>query len=107
MFPVQSWEHKALCHGPVIYHGNLGNTRSREHRASGTLTRDVKKTILLRVVLQFYTTYLEFTWHYELRSVHTDEGVHATEEEDGQDDGKVTDQLPHLATRKQDKMSTI
>lgn len=40
--------------------------------------------------------YLEFTWHYELWSVHTDEGVHAAEEKDGQDDRKVTDELPHL-----------
>lgn len=41
-------------------------------------------------------TYLEFTWHYELWSVHTDEGVHAAEEKNGQDDGEVTDELPHL-----------
>lgn len=40
--------------------------------------------------------YLEFTWHYELWSVYTDEGVHAAEEKDGQDDRKVTDELPHL-----------
>ena len=44
--------------------------------------------------------YLEFTWHYELWGVHTDEGVHAAEEEDGQDDRKVTDELPHLGRRK-------
>lgn len=43
--------------------------------------------------------YLEFTWHYELWSVHTDEGVHAAEDEDGQDDRKVTDELPHLEGR--------
>lgn len=35
--------------------------------------------------------YLEFAWHYELGSVHTDEGVHAAEEEYGQDDGEVAD----------------
>lgn len=40
--------------------------------------------------------YLEFTWHYELWSVHTDKGIHATEEKNGQDDRKVTDELPHL-----------
>lgn len=40
--------------------------------------------------------YLEFTWHYELGSVDTDEGVHAAEEKDGQDDRKVADELPHL-----------
>lgn len=40
--------------------------------------------------------YLEFTWHYELWSVYTDEGVHAAEEKNGQDDRKVTDELPHL-----------
>lgn len=36
-------------------------------------------------------TYLEFTWHYELWSVYTNKGIDATEEEDGQDDGKVAD----------------
>lgn len=40
--------------------------------------------------------YLEFTWHYKLRSVHTDEGIHAAEKKNGQDDRKVTDELPHL-----------
>lgn len=43
--------------------------------------------------------YLEFTWHYELWSVHTDEGVYAAEEENGQDDREVTDELPHLEGR--------
>ena len=41
-------------------------------------------------------THLEFTWHYELGSVHTDKRVHAAEEQNGQDDRKVTDELPHL-----------
>lgn len=41
-------------------------------------------------------TYLEFTWHYELWSVHTNEGIHAAEEKNGHDDGEVTDELPHL-----------
>lgn len=40
--------------------------------------------------------YLEFTWHYELWSFHTDKGVHAAEEQNGQDDRKVADELPHL-----------
>lgn len=40
--------------------------------------------------------YLEFTWHYELWGLHTDKGVHAAEEKNSQDDGKVTDELPHL-----------
>lgn len=49
--------------------------------------------------LLFIKGYLEFTWHNELRSVHTDEGIHATEDQNGQDDGKVADQLPHLERR--------
>ena len=40
--------------------------------------------------------YLEFTRHDELRGVHADHGVHATEQKNGQDDGEVTDELPHL-----------
>lgn len=43
--------------------------------------------------------YLEFTWHDQLWGVHTDEGVHATEEKNGQDDRKVTDEFPHLQTQ--------
>lgn len=46
--------------------------------------------------LLFIKRYLEFAWHNELRSVHTDQGIHATEDQNGQDDGKVADQLPHL-----------
>ena len=48
-------------------------------------------------------SYLEFTWHDELWSVHSDEGVHAAEEEDGQDDGEVTDELPHLQVEEVNK----
>lgn len=46
--------------------------------------------------MQVCVGYLEFTWHNELRSVNTDKGIHATEDENGQDDGEVTDELPHL-----------
>lgn len=46
-----------------------------------------------------HVRYLEFTWHNELWSVYTNKGVHATEDENGQDDGKVTDELPHLQRR--------
>lgn len=46
------------------------------------------------------STNLEFTWHYELWGVHTDEGIHTAEQKNGQDNGKVTDELPHLGERK-------
>ena len=48
------------------------------------------------VVLWSAGTHLEFTWHYELGSVDTDQGIHTAEDENGQDDGKITDKLPHL-----------
>lgn len=56
-------------------------------------------TFLLQVLYSMQGVYLEFTWHYELWSVHTDKGVHAAEEEDGQDDRKVADEFPHLEAR--------
>lgn len=50
--------------------------------------------------MHVWVRYLEFTWHNELRSVYTDKGIHATEDENGQDDGEVADELPHLQRRK-------
>lgn len=41
-------------------------------------------------------THLEFSWHNEFRSVDSYEHIHSAEDEDGQDDGKVTDEFPHL-----------
>lgn len=43
---------------------------------------------------------LEFSWHNEFWSVHSHEHVDSAEDEDGQDDGKVTDELPHLGNKK-------
>lgn len=40
--------------------------------------------------------HLELTWHNQLRSIHTDEGVYYTEYENGQDDGKIADQFSCL-----------
>lgn len=42
---------------------------------------------------------LEFSWHNELWSFHPHEHVDSAEDEDGQDDGKVTDEFPHLGSR--------
>ena len=41
-------------------------------------------------------TDLELSWHDEFGRLDSDEHVHPTEDEDGQDDGEVTDELPHL-----------
>lgn len=41
-------------------------------------------------------TNLEFTWHDEFWSFDSHKHVDSAEDEDGQDDGKVTDELPHL-----------
>lgn len=40
--------------------------------------------------------YLEFAGHDELRRVNANQRVHAAEQQDGQDDGKVADELPDL-----------
>lgn len=45
-------------------------------------------------------TYLEFTWHDEFWSINSDEHINSAEDEDGQDDGKVTDEFPHLGESK-------
>lgn len=41
-------------------------------------------------------THLEFSWHNEFWSIDSYEHVNTTEDEDGQDDCKVTDEFPHL-----------
>lgn len=45
-------------------------------------------------------THLEFTWHNEFRSIDSNEHIDSTEDEDGQDDGKVTDEFSHLGESK-------
>lgn len=42
------------------------------------------------------TTHLEFTWHDEFRGFHSHQNIDSTEDEYGQDDGKVADELPDL-----------
>lgn len=42
------------------------------------------------------TTHLEFTWHDEFGSFHSHQNIDSTEDEYGQDDGKVADELPDL-----------
>lgn len=41
-------------------------------------------------------THLEFSWHNEFGSIDSYEHINPAEDEDGQDDGKVTDEFPHL-----------
>lgn len=41
--------------------------------------------------------YLKFSRHKELWCVQSHQGVNTHKDQDGQDDGKVTDQLPHLS----------
>lgn len=41
-------------------------------------------------------TDLEFTWHNEFWSINSYKHINSAEDEDGQDDGKVTDEFPHL-----------
>lgn len=46
-------------------------------------------------------TNLEFTWHDEFWSFDSHQHVDSAEDEDGQDDGEVTDELPHLGDGEQ------
>lgn len=43
-----------------------------------------------------HLTYLEFTWHKEFWRIHAYQGVNSTEDQDGNNDGKVADQFPCL-----------
>lgn len=43
-----------------------------------------------------WKTRLEFSWHDEFRGFHSHQNIDSTEDEYGQDDGKVADELPHL-----------
>lgn len=50
-------------------------------------------------------THLELRWHDELGGVHAYEHVNSTEDEDGQDDGEVADEFPHLDGSKHKHLS--
>ena len=53
-------------------------------------------------------TYLELTWHNQFWSVHTYQSIYYTKDENGQDNGKVTDELSCLGRekKKQEALST-
>lgn len=48
-------------------------------------------------------TYLELTWHNQFRSIHTYQSIYYTEDENGQDNGKVTDQFSCLRKKKRNQ----
>lgn len=70
------------------------------------MTRHTSKDNALQLCIQHVLlggqggTRLEFSWHNEFRSIDTDEHINSAEDEDGQDDGKVTDEFPHLRQKK-------
>lgn len=68
--------------------------RETEASVSCTLTRS-----------QRGKSHLEFTWHDEFRSFHSHQNIDSTEDEYGQDDGKVADELPHLGGGEQTRVS--
>lgn len=57
------------------------------------------KFYFLPVVMFQKGTDLKFCWHNEFRSLDSYEHVDPAEDQDGQDDGEVTDEFPHLCGR--------
>ena len=53
-------------------------------------------------------TYLELAWHNQFWSVHAHQGIYYTKDENGQDNGKITDQFSCLEKikRNQEAFST-
>ena len=45
-------------------------------------------------------TYLELTWHNQFWSIHTYQGIYCTKDENGQDNGKITDQFSCLEKKR-------
>ena len=76
---------------------NLHTIQNKNRGYSGPYT---KPTFLHKAFLNTTDirpgTHLEFSWHDELGCVHSDQGIHTTENDNSQDDGEITDQFPHL-----------
>lgn len=52
-------------------------------------------------------TYLELAWHNQFWSIHTYQGIYYTKDENGQDNGKVADQLSCLKKKIKKKPGTV